>query len=107
MAVESAADRARFLSADDFGAEATYLTAASVSASIIGIFDNPHLGLRMGDVEVADREPSFLCQSAELPSGGSGGDGGDTLTVGGITYKVIEHRPDGQGMTLITLGRSA
>ena len=107
MAVESAADRAAFVSTDDFATAATYATPGGSSASLTGVFDDPHLPVIMGErVASSDRRPTFWCQSADLPNDAAGGNVGDTLTVGGTTYKVADHEPDGQGMTLLILGRS-
>ncbi len=108
MAVESADDRLAFLSADEFGDEATYtLAGGGVTSGIAGIFDNPHLELQFETAPVSGRRPSFLCRSADLPGGAADGDVGDMIAVRGATYRVLDLQPDAQGMTLITLGAVA
>lgn len=102
MAVESAADRATFLSAADFGATATYTPAAGGGATTVkGIFD---LAFQEIDVEagvpVATRRPRFICSTADLSGGGAFG---DTLVIDGTTYKVRVVEPDGTGMTELAL----
>jgi hypothetical protein len=115
MPVETAADRAAFCSTEEFGEQATYTLAAGGSKVLAGgIFDRPHIAAAVhGDVETSDAEPTFWCPSAELPAGAAGGDVGDLLQIaandvhGALSYRVVDLQPDGQGMTLITLGRSA
>jgi len=108
MGVESAADRATFLSPDDFGDVGVYRPVATATDSdpIDGILNDPYLAvLTGGDVATSDSQPTFLLRSADLPAQARGGDGGDTLVVNTVTYRVVELQPDGAGMTLLTLGR--
>lgn len=106
MTVESADDRAAFLDDEDFAIEATYTTAASVSAAITGIHDAPHLSRDFGDgAPLSDVRRTFLCRTADLPNGAVGGDAGDTLTIAGTAYRVAGHEPDGTGMTLLILAK--
>lgn len=112
MPVESAADRASFLSVDEFGEEATYtLAGGGVTPEIPGILNDPHLRVVGGEVDVSDAQPTFLCRSSDLPGGAAGGDAGDTLALaatdlhGAVTYRVADLHPDGSGMTLIVLAR--
>jgi hypothetical protein len=102
--VESDEDRAAFFA--DFGVSALYEAAAGGSAALTGIFDAPYRSVGVNDVESADARPTFLCRSSDLPAGAEGGDVGDTLTIGAVTYRVIAHEPDGTGMTLLILGRN-
>lgn len=106
MPVESDADRAVFLNSDEFGDSAVYTKAAGGSAPIAGIFDAPHIAIEFGESTISDRRPTFFCRTADIPSGAVGGDGGDTLLVDGIAYKVADIEHDAQGMTRIVLGRS-
>jgi hypothetical protein len=107
MPVESAADRAAFLSSDDFGAQAVYTPAGGAASDPIdGIFDNPQLDVVLGEnAATSDSRPTFFCRSADIPAGAAAGDAGDRLAiVDGDTFAVIDLQPDGQGMTLVTLG---
>lgn len=106
MAVESAADRAAFLDADEFGAAATYTPASGTPAALDGIFDDPQINANFNGVDVSDSRPTFFCRSTDLPAGAVGGDAGDRLTVQGTTYRVADLEPDGQGMTRVVLGKS-
>lgn len=103
MAVESAADRAAFLSADDFGVAATFTHVGGSATAVTGIFDNDYLDLEVeGEVGVASRSPRFVCRTADLDDAGGANDG-DSLVVSGVTYKVRIVKPDGTGMTEMKL----
>lgn len=107
MPAETAADRLAFLSADEFGATATYTPAGGAAApDIAGQFDDPFLAVAGAEVAgTADRRPTFFCRAEDLPGAAAGGDAGDTLAIdGGATYRVIGIEPDGTGMALLTLG---
>jgi hypothetical protein len=105
MAVESAADRATFLSADDFGSTVTYVSAnTGTPVSITGIFDAEYVEYRTdGDAAVASVSPMFLCRTADLAATDNGGDEGDYVVIGEETYVCRIFRPDGTGMTAIML----
>jgi hypothetical protein len=104
MSVESAADRASFLSAAEFGLSATYTPVGGGGAvPVNGIFDNDWLDLDVqGEVNVASRSPRFVCATSALDAaGGSASDA--TLVVAGVTYKIRVVKPDGTGMTELKL----
>lgn len=103
MAVESAADRASFLSVDEFGVTATYTPVGAGAVSLIGIFDNDWLDLDVdGEVGVASKSPRFVCKTSDLSdAGGTTPDA--TLVVSGTTYKIRVVKPDGTGMTELKL----
>ncbi len=100
MAVESAADRAEFVSTDEFGETATYTLAAGGTSSVDGIFYEPVAeGVGMNP-SLATTRPTFQCRTADLPSGAKAG---DTLAVSGRTFRVLDV-PDQADMTVIALG---
>ena len=103
MGVESAADRAMFLSAADFGVSATYRSASNLSrvSTILGIFDAAHLSVDVGSgVPVSSTNPIFTCRTSDLTDGGSEG---DRLTIDGKDYLVRDVQSDGTGMTVLEL----
>lgn len=102
MPVESAADRATFLSADEFGVTATYTPAAGGDSSEInGIFDKEYVEINVeSEAAVAGTHPMFHCRTADLTDGGSFD---DTLVIDGTTYLAKHIRPDGTGMTQLFL----
>lgn len=105
MAVESAADRAAFISSAEFGASAVYTpTAGAASDPIDGLFDNPSRSAAIGDIGAIDAAPSFFCRASDLPTAAVG-DAGDSLVVDGDgSYQVTAIEPDGAGMVLLRLG---
>lgn len=108
MPVESDEDRRAFFDADDHGVEATYAPAAGGSAAILGLFLDPSIDVtgfeRAGGL---DRAPVFVARTSDIPAGAVGGDAGDMLTIGVVSYRVLNIRPDGTGMTRIELGRAS
>lgn len=101
MTIETATDRALFLSADDFGVEATYTSVSGGSLTVAGIFDDEYIQTDLDSpAPVSGTSPRFVCRTADLTSGGSFG---DSLVIGGSTYLVRVIRPDGTGMTTLWL----
>jgi len=99
MAVESADDRAIFLSVDDFGVSATY-THAAVSKTISGIFDNDFVEVDAGGtIPFAMQQPRFLTRTSDVSAAVED----DTLVISGVTYKIKVVQPDGTGMTNLIL----
>lgn len=104
MAIESATDRLTFLDTDDFGVEATYTPSGGVGTDLTGIYDGPTVQRDFGEaISMIGAHPTFLCRTADVPAGAAGGDAGDTLTIGAVTWRVTDLQPDSQGMTLIGL----
>lgn len=107
MAVESAADRAVFVSTDDFGASAVYTPAGgAASDAIAGIFDRPSMAVEMTEAASIDARPTFWCREADLPDGAEGDAGDELVVTGESTFTVWSIEPDGQGFVLLRLGAS-
>ncbi|MEY9110399.1 hypothetical protein ABH999_006595 [Bradyrhizobium yuanmingense] len=108
MPIETAADRAVFLNADEFGAEGVYTPAGGLASDpFAGIFDRPSIGTELNQVAAIDARPTFLCRAADLPAAANG-DAGDRLAVAGEGgFEVVAIEPDGQGMVLLRLGALA
>jgi hypothetical protein len=99
MAVESANDRAIFLSANDFGTSVTFTRGATVT-TISGIFDNDFIEVDAGGgVPFAMQQPRFLARTADVASAVED----DTLLISGTTYKIKVVQHDGTGMTNLIL----
>lgn len=113
MPVETAADRAAFLDAEEFGVEATYAVSGGATGTVAGIFDDPTTFADIGDrASSQDSRPTFYCREADLPAGAAGGND-DTMSLthpvslGALTFKVLTIEPDGQGMALLAMAESA
>jgi hypothetical protein len=99
MAVESADDRAIFLSVDDFGVSATFTRGVTVR-TISGIFDNDFVEVDAGGViPFAMQQPRFLARTSDVSAAVED----DTLVISGTTYKIKVVQPDGTGMTNLIL----
>ncbi len=100
MAVESAADRAIFVSADDFGVTASYTPTGGSASNVKGIFDNEYFETDAGgEVAFALQQPMFHCRTADVSSAAEG----DAITINAVAYTVRNVRPDGTGMTMLIL----
>ena len=104
MPVESAADRAMFLSVEDFGVVAAYSQNEAPEVAISGIFDRQHLAIDAGEAAVTGLAVTFTCRAddlAQLTFGRALQD--DRLRIGAERWRVVEAQPDGTGMVLLLL----
>lgn len=100
MAVETADDRSLLLA--DFGVTASFVRDKryGTEANVTGIFDNEYFAVDAGgSVPVAMQQPTFLCRTADIASVAQN----DILTISGLTYRIRNIQPDGQGMTMLML----
>lgn len=111
MAIETDADRAVFVSADDFGVKVVWTSAAGASAPFDAIFDDTFVALSVGEMDFSQdaSQPRLEMRSSDVP-----GDAAyeDTLQTGALvagsfvaraSFKVVEFKPDGTGMTTVRL----
>lgn len=109
MGVESEADRASFLDTDEHGVSATITASGSAAVTLPGIFEEPYSLL--GDADdlegTSSGRPTFLVQSSLLPAG-SLIEASVSMTVLGSprSYRIVEVKPDGTGMTELRLMES-
>lgn len=78
----------------DFGEAATLGGQA-----VRGIFDNAHEAAAVGALGMAATQPAFTMPTASVPATPVGA----ALVVRGTTYTVVEHRPDGTGVSDLLL----
>lgn len=102
MPVESDADRAVFVDADEHGLAVEYWTIAGVKSEFNAIFENAFEGVDLGDMsQIATRAPRLTLRSSDLPA--HGGDG-DLVIVSSVRYRRIGAvEDDGTGMVQIRL----
>ena len=75
-----------------------FAVSATVGASTVsGLFDN---GYGEAFEYSSGRTPTFLCKAADLPSLTLGT---TTAVIGGVTYTIVETKPDGFGLTTLVL----
>ncbi len=94
MAVESDADRLVFFDTDEFGTSAT-INAATVK----GIFDNDYYQVEFDGYVSESNQPTFICRTMDISSLAHG----DTVTISGTAYVVVEIQPDSFSTTKIIL----
>jgi hypothetical protein len=98
MTIESAADRAVFLT--DFGEAVTFTPSGGSKRAIKGIFDHEYTAVDAGGgVPFAMQQPRLTCRTADVP----GVADGDIFVVNSVSYVARIIMPDGTGMTEIML----
>lgn len=101
MAVESDADRAQFLSADEFG-EALYWPTGAAQP-IYGMADTGTVRLEGdGTPGILARHASLMIRASDVPSGAGEG---DDVTFRAVAHTVRSIEPDGTGMAVVRLER--
>lgn len=101
MAIEDADDLAGFFSDDEFATTASW-RASGVGAArdVVGIFESGYAAAGLGGLGVEGREITFRCAVSSLEEAAQG----DSLVIGGVTYRVRSVRPDGTGVLVLVLG---
>lgn len=100
MAVETAVERAIFVSTNDFGVSATITPVGGQAATVSGIFDNDYIEVDTGgNVGFALLQPRFLCQTSSVSTVTEDA----TVVISAVTYKVKVAKQDGTGMTELIL----
>jgi len=104
MPVETAADRAVFVSADDFGVTAYISQNGAAAVSFAGIFDNAHLMVDAGNAGVSSTAPVITCRTDDLAGLLYGNArSGDQIRIGSDYYTVTDVQADGTGMTTLIM----
>lgn len=71
-------------------------------AEVRGIFESAYQGDTFGQLVAENFGPTFTCLSADAPREVHGA----PLVVTGVTYRVIQVMPDGNGVTVLRLERA-
>lgn len=82
------------------------LSNASASlngAAVSGMFDNAYELANVGITGMASSVPVFRLLTSSVPAGVVG----MPLTIGATAYTVVEHQPDGVGVSLLMLERAS
>lgn len=107
MPVESAADRAVFVSPMEFGVWAAYSQNQGRELAINGVFDRSFLAIDAGDGTVTGASVTFTCRSEDLSRLAYGRPRqGDRLTIEGERWHVVEPQADGTGMVTLILQKA-
>ena len=95
--VETADDRLIMLS--DFGVDATYTPDGGSPSVIKTIFLNEYYSVDAGTVGMEMSQPIAVIRTADAPNLAHN----DTFVISAVTYKAVNVRPDGTGMTEVAL----
>jgi hypothetical protein len=95
--VETAGDRLIMLS--DFGVDATYTPDGGSPSTIKTIFLNEYYSVDAGTVGMEMSQPIAVIRTADAPNLAHN----DTFVISAVTYKAVNVRPDGTGMTEVAL----
>lgn len=85
---------ATFFDLDEFAVMATI-----EGAEVVGIFDNSYDAAAIAVGDIAGSIPAFTLSTSSVPAKPAG----KLLVVNGKTYKIVEHRPDGTGVSVLRL----
>ena len=108
MAVETAADRAVFVSVNDFGKSFRYVPSIGPESTLTGIFDAAYLLMEAGTPGVSGTAPTLVCRTDDLQALPMGkAIDGDRIIDGATEYFINDVQPDGIGMTVLIVERSA
>lgn len=88
---------APFFSLDEFAVEGLLDGTA-----VRGIFDQAYVAAGAG-MGMSSTVPAFTLPTASVPASPVG----KLLAIGSVTYAVAEHEPDGTGVSLLALERTA
>lgn len=81
----------------DFGVSASFSHAGGAPSTVTVIFDNAFQFLE----GVQSTSPTVTCKTTDVATAIQG----DTLTIGGTVFNIIEVQPDGTGITTLLLSR--
>tara|TARA_B100000989_G_C19452738_1_gene432539 strand:+ start:591 stop:902 length:312 start_codon:yes stop_codon:yes gene_type:complete len=97
-------DLTPFFNTDDFAVEATITPSQGEAFTVKGIFDNGYESRSRDVVDIASRDTMFTCPSSAAVDALVKG---NSVAIGGANYKVLMVKPDGTGVTAITLEKAA
>jgi hypothetical protein len=97
MPVETAGDRLVML--NDFGVNCTYTPDGGASIVIKTILLNDYYAVDSGSVAVEMNQPIAVIRTADAAAISHN----DTMVIESITYRVVNIRPDGTGISEIQL----
>jgi hypothetical protein len=97
--VDNAVKNMTRLGTTQFGAKAIYKSRRA-RVSLLGIFDSPHQGVNVAEVEFSSNTPVFTLPTKTLPCKPTIG---DLLLFDKETYTIRNFRSDGTGMTTLQL----
>lgn len=86
-----------FFKASEFASNATLAGLA-----VTGVFDAAYESGAVGLSGMSSTQPGYTLASASVPAGVVG----QLLVQAGVSYTVVEHQPDGTGVSVLLLERA-
>lgn len=87
-----------------FAVDVTYTPSGGSARIIRAAFENGYRQFDLGGVPVESNTPELSVATENLPTGAARG---DAVSVDGVSYTVRDIRPDGHGLTVLTLTEAA
>jgi hypothetical protein len=91
-----AEDLTAFFQADEFA-----VTAQLDGLEVVGIFDNAYDTTGIGVADIAGTNPLFTLPTSAVPARPVG----KVLVVAGTSWRIVDHQPDGTGVSQLRLER--
>ena len=94
-------DLSDFFDLDGFGTIAVITRGeATISAEVLGIFDDPNAVSQMGELDHDHAGPRFVCAEADV----SAANRGDVVTIEGTAFDLMQQpQLDGTGLATLVL----
>lgn len=92
-------DFTAFTDTGDFAVAAVYTPNGGGAVTVNGMFDNGYQAVTDGEVVTSALMITFNCPVISVPNAGEG----DTLTVEGTMYHIVDVQPDGTGWQTLEL----
>lgn len=99
MPLETSSDLDAFFDTDTHGVSVSYTPSGGSSSSINGILNNEYQLVDAGEVGVEAQVPVLTVKTSDVSAVAHG----DTFVISSTTYKAVNIRPDGTGITEIML----
>jgi len=88
-----------FFDTNDFAVAATYTPDGGLPSTVNGIFDDEYFDEVGGSVGIEGSQPRFTCKAEDIIDV----EQGDSLSVSGKTYQIVNVQKDGTGIVILVL----
>ena len=92
-------DIASMLAVGDFATAVTFTPSAGSPVTFNAIFDNGNVEQSVGGLLIEATGPQLTRATSDVPAAYKAG----TYTINGSNYTAVEHKPDGTGLSVISL----
>ena len=92
-------DLASMLAVGDFATAVTFTPSVGSPVTFDAIFDNGNVDQSVGGLLIEATGPQLTLATSDVPAAYKAG----TYTINGSNYTAVEHKPDGTGLSVISL----